>query len=115
VHTCSQVMAVVAALTRHAVHVPSCPGCVAHPLGLHDDWHELVGHAHPCRARFVPRLWCSRSTQTYCLLSCSATAIASSPNGGVTDPTAYCQKFADPTFTCSSSGGGRNNQQFCGP
>lgn len=52
---------------------------------------------------------------TYCLLSCSSAAIAASPNGGITDPTAYCQKFADPTFTCRSSGGGSNNQKFCGP
>ncbi|HEX8790571.1 MAG TPA: hypothetical protein VF765_06435 [Polyangiaceae bacterium] len=53
--------------------------------------------------------------QTYCFLSCSSTAIAAAPNGGTTDPTAYCQSFANPTFTCRSTGGGSANQKFCGP
>jgi hypothetical protein len=37
------------------------------------------------------------------------------PNGGTTDPTAYCRAFANPTFTCRSTGGGSANQKFCGP
>lgn len=53
--------------------------------------------------------------QTYCFLSCSSSAIAAAPNGGATDPNTYCQKFANPNFTCRSTGGGSANQKFCGP
>ena len=52
---------------------------------------------------------------TYCVLSCSSSAIAMAPNGGTTDPNAYCQAFANPTFNCHSTGGGTANQKFCGP
>lgn len=55
------------------------------------------------------------SGQTYCFLSCAAADIASDPNAGTTDAAAFCQKWAGSTFTCRSTGGGRNNQQFCGP
>lgn len=53
--------------------------------------------------------------QKYCFLSCAASAISSVPDAGTTDPTTYCQRYADPTFTCRSTGGGAQNQQFCGP
>jgi hypothetical protein len=53
--------------------------------------------------------------QTYCFLSCDSAAIAAAPNAGTTDPTAYCQRFANPTFTCRSTGGGSANRKFCGP
>lgn len=51
--------------------------------------------------------------QTYCFVSCQASAIPAS--AGTTDPNAYCQKLANPTFTCRSTGGGSNNRKFCGP
>jgi hypothetical protein len=52
-------------------------------------------------------------TTTYCFLSCEGADIAAS-GSSVTDPTAYCQKYAGPSFTCRSTGGGANNRQFCG-
>lgn len=51
--------------------------------------------------------------QTYCFLSCDTANIPAS--AGTTDPNTYCQKFANPTFTCRSTGGGANNRKFCGP
>ncbi|MGH7295836.1 MAG: hypothetical protein ACRELB_12915 [Polyangiaceae bacterium] len=52
--------------------------------------------------------------QTYCFLGCDATQIAS-VDAGTTDPTMYCQRWANATFTCRSTGGGSTNRQFCGP
>src|SRR5262249_24423167 len=51
---------------------------------------------------------------TYCLFSCDVMDIAAAPNGGVTDPTAFCQRWAGSTFSCRSSGGGTQNRKFCG-
>lgn len=51
--------------------------------------------------------------QTYCFLSCAAADIPAS--AGTTDPGVYCQRFANATFTCRSTGGGANNKKFCGP
>jgi hypothetical protein len=31
------------------------------------------------------------------------------------DPSTFCQDWANPTFTCRSTGGGSSNQRFCGP
>lgn len=53
--------------------------------------------------------------QNYCFLSCAASAIGAAPDAGTTDPNTYCQRYANASFTCRSTGGGRNNQQFCGP
>jgi len=53
-------------------------------------------------------------TVQYCFLSCEDGDIAASPNGGTTDPTAYCQKFAGESLTCRSTGGGGLNRKFCG-
>ena len=52
---------------------------------------------------------------TYCLVSCSSAAIAAFPNAGTTDPTTYCQRWANASFTCRSTGGGHDNMMFCGP
>jgi hypothetical protein len=52
--------------------------------------------------------------QTYCFLSCEATDIAAA-NAGTTDANVYCQRFANPTFNCHSTGGGSANKKFCGP
>lgn len=54
------------------------------------------------------------SGQQYCFLGCDATQIAS-VDAGTTDPTTYCQRWANATFTCRSTGGGSANQKFCGP
>ncbi len=51
--------------------------------------------------------------QTYCFLSCESANIPA--DGGTTDPNAFCQKYANPSFTCRSTGGGANNRKFCGP
>ena len=51
---------------------------------------------------------------TYCFLSCADADIAAAPNGGTTDPNAYCQKFGGPSMSCRSTGGGTNNRKFCG-
>lgn len=55
------------------------------------------------------------SAQLYCVLSCDAADVAMAPNAGTTDPTTYCQDWANPTFTCRSTGGGSQNRKFCGP
>lgn len=52
--------------------------------------------------------------QSYCFLSCTAAAIATT-DAGTTDANAYCQRYANPSFSCRSTGGGKNNQLFCGP
>src|SRR5262249_4738977 len=51
---------------------------------------------------------------TYCFLSCEAADIAAAPNGGVTDPNAFCQRFGGPSMSCRSTGGGSANPHFCG-
>jgi|SRR5579859_5887802 len=53
--------------------------------------------------------------QTYCFLSCTSAAISAAPDAGTADATTYCQLYANGSFTCRSTGGGRSNQQFCGP
>jgi hypothetical protein len=55
------------------------------------------------------------TAQMYCFLSCDAADISAAPDAGTTDPTAYCQRWADSSFTCRSTGGGSNNRKFCGP
>jgi hypothetical protein len=50
----------------------------------------------------------------YCFLSCDPADIAAAPNGGVTNPDEYCAKFAGPSLTCRSTGGGAANRRFCG-
>ena len=69
-----------------------------------------------CRTGFKEVCASFESTaQTYCFLSCDATDIAAVPNAGTTDPTTYCQDWANPTFTCRSTGGGAQQRKFCGP
>jgi hypothetical protein len=51
----------------------------------------------------------------YCFLSCASADISASPDAGTTDSTTYCQRWANPTFTCRSTGGGSANRKFCGP
>ena len=53
--------------------------------------------------------------QSYCFLSCAASDVASAPDAGTTDPTIYCQTWANASFTCRSTGGGSSNRKFCGP
>jgi hypothetical protein len=53
--------------------------------------------------------------QSFCFLSCDSSAIASAPNAGTTDPTTYCQKWANAAFTCRSTGGGSANRKVCLP
>jgi hypothetical protein len=53
--------------------------------------------------------------QTYCFLSCAASDVTAPPDAGTTDPTTYCQRYANASFTCRSTGGGSSNQKFCGP
>ena len=48
--------------------------------------------------------------QTYCVLSCETADV---PAG--MDPTVFCQKNANASFTCRSTGGGAKNRKFCGP
>jgi hypothetical protein len=55
------------------------------------------------------------SPSLYCVLSCDAADVAAAPNAGTTDPTTYCKDWANPTFTCRSTGGGSQNRKFCGP
>lgn len=50
--------------------------------------------------------------QTYCFLSCEASVISAA---GYTDETAFCQHFADASFTCRSTGGGSANKKICAP
>jgi hypothetical protein len=54
------------------------------------------------------------SGQMYCFVACSPSDIALS-DAGITDPNAFCQHWAGPSFTCRSTGGGSNNRKFCGP
>jgi hypothetical protein len=48
----------------------------------------------------------------YCMLSCEA---ADTADAGVTDANAYCARFANPNFTCRSTGGGASNRMVCAP
>lgn len=69
-----------------------------------------------CRTGFNEVCASFESTaQMYCFLSCSAADIAAAPNAGTTDPTTYCQTWANASFTCRSTGGGAQQQKFCGP
>lgn len=54
------------------------------------------------------------SGQNYCFLSCD-TADLATDDGGTTDPNTFCQRWANTTFTCRSTGGGSQNRKFCGP
>jgi hypothetical protein len=51
----------------------------------------------------------------YCFLACDPTSIAADIDAGTTDPATFCRDWANPTFTCRSTGGGSSNQRFCGP
>jgi hypothetical protein len=53
------------------------------------------------------------SGQMYCFLSCASSDIP--PSAGTTDPNVYCQRWANASFTCRSTGGGSANRKFCGP
>jgi hypothetical protein len=53
--------------------------------------------------------------QMYCFLSCAPSDVLSSADGGPLDPGVFCQQWANPAFTCRSTGGGSNNRKFCGP
>jgi len=55
------------------------------------------------------------SGQMYCFLSCDASDIAAAPDAGTTDPDTFCQRWANASFTCRSTGGGSANRKFCGP
>jgi hypothetical protein len=50
--------------------------------------------------------------QQYCFLSCEQADVSAA---GMSDSTAYCQKYANATFTCRSTGGGANNRKICSP
>src|SRR5579859_127479 len=51
----------------------------------------------------------------YCFLSCAASDIAGATDAATTDAAAYCQRYANASFTCRSTGGGSANRRFCGP
>jgi hypothetical protein len=55
------------------------------------------------------------AAQMYCFLACDTASLASDPDADTSDPSTFCQDWANPTFTCRSTGGGSNNQKFCGP
>lgn len=55
------------------------------------------------------------SGQMYCFLSCDASDIAAAPDAGTTDPDTFCQRWANASFSCRSTGGGSTNRKFCGP
>lgn len=52
------------------------------------------------------------TNQMVCFVSCESAALE---QAGYTDSTAYCAHFANPTFTCRSTGGGANNRKVCVP
>jgi hypothetical protein len=54
------------------------------------------------------------TARMYCFLSCAPSDVLPASDGGV-DPSAFCQQWANPTFTCRSTGGGSANRKFCGP
>ncbi len=69
-----------------------------------------------CRAAFKEVCAPFESTgQHYCFLSCAVADIAAAPDAGTTDPATYCQTWANASFACRSTGGGSQNQKFCGP
>jgi len=47
-----------------------------------------------------------------CFLSCESAAVM---QAGFTDSTAFCQRYANATFICRSTGGGSNNRKVCVP
>lgn len=50
------------------------------------------------------------STPMYCFLSCETADVL----GGL-DPNTFCQRYADASFTCRSTGGGSANRHICAP
>jgi hypothetical protein len=48
-------------------------------------------------------------------VSCDTADISAAPDAGTTDPATYCQRVANASFTCRSTGGGTSNRKFCGP
>ncbi|HVR00673.1 MAG TPA: hypothetical protein VMT47_00950 [Polyangia bacterium] len=52
--------------------------------------------------------------QTYCCVSCAASDVGTTYDGGASDTT-FCHSAAGSTFTCRSTGGGAANKKFCGP
>jgi hypothetical protein len=53
--------------------------------------------------------------QMYCFLACDSSDIAAAPDAGTTDPSTFCSRWANASFTCRSTGGGSANRKFCGP
>ena len=52
------------------------------------------------------------SGETSCFLSCER---ADLERAGLTDSTVFCQKYANASFICRSSGGGSANRKVCVP
>ena len=50
--------------------------------------------------------------EKYCFLSCEQADVSAA---GMTDSTAYCQKYASSSFGCRSTGGGAQNRKICAP
>jgi len=48
-----------------------------------------------------------------CFLSCETADVAA--DAGTTDPTVFCQRFANAAFGCRSTGGGAKNRKVCLP
>ncbi|MGZ3418966.1 MAG: hypothetical protein ACXVEF_32270 [Polyangiales bacterium] len=50
-----------------------------------------------------------------CFLSCETADLTAAPDAGTTDPTVYCQNYANAGFSCRSTGGGKDNRKVCVP
>jgi hypothetical protein len=88
-------------------------GYCTHECATDADCCAVTGE---CQAGF--KLVCAPFESTgkrYCFLSCEDGDIAAAPNGGTTDPNAYCAQFAARNFTCRSTGGGSANRKVCFP
>jgi hypothetical protein len=56
----------------------------------------------------------------YCFLSCEVADIEAHEatlfrDGGAIDPNLFCERRANPSFGCRSTGGGRDNRKVCTP
>ena len=91
-------------------------GYCSHTCNSDSDCCSVPGECTPGVKEICAPL--ESTAQTYCFLSCETADIPAdggTDDAGVIDANLYCARFANPTFTCRSTGGGANNKKFCGP
>ncbi len=116
-HSCSSAAQCYAGLDAQPLHGGEAvcmsqfsEGYCTHPCATDADCCALTGD---CAVGVVEVCGPFESTgATYCFLSCEDGAVNSA---GMTDSSAYCQRYAHPAFICRSTGGGSANRRVCVP